>query len=69
MEKLNSTIRWGHDTLVSIFYYFLKLTMLTQDFIFTDLNWEYFSDSYSLSLPPSLSPCVCVFKGPGNDTS
>lgn len=38
MEKLNSTIRWGHDTLVSIFYYILRLTVLTWDFIFTDSN-------------------------------
>ena len=38
MEKMNSTIRWGHGILVSIFYYFLKLTVLTQDFIFTDSN-------------------------------
>ena len=51
MEKLNLTIRWGHGTLVSIFYYFLKLTVLTQDFIFTESNWEYFSD---------FCVCICV---------
>ena len=51
MEELNSTIRWGHGTLVSIFYYFLKLTVLTQGFILTESNWEYFSD---------FCVCMCV---------
>ena len=44
MEKLNATINGKYF----FYYFFLKLTVLTQHFIFTDSNWEY------------LSGCVCV---------
>lgn len=75
MEKLNSTIRWGHDTLVSIFH-FLKLPILTQDFIFMDSEIILMilillsPPSIPLSLPPSSLPSlpVYMFKGPGNET-